>query len=141
MSARWAVLPLVVVLLAGCSRKPARPPGTGAKEAALDFFDALVRQDWGRGHALLEPQSQASCPLERFSRLAAEHRRGLGFEPTGVVVRACEEQRDQAIAHVVLTGKAPSRARDAVTLRREADAWRVVLPATFGRQTGPPGKP
>jgi hypothetical protein len=120
---------------AGCSTAPPRTD-TGARQSVRTFYEALVRQDWPAAHAALDPGSRQRLNLEQFARLAQGYRRHLGFEPEAVQVRACEEHGSEAIAHLVLTGHAASSARsykDAVTLRRDGDAWGVVLPVQFGQ--------
>ena len=70
------------------------------------------------------------------ARLARDYRAGLGFEPEELHLRACQEHDSEAIAHVVLTGRNADQERrykDAVTLRRFDDGWRVLLSPTFGR--------
>jgi hypothetical protein len=133
MRIRWAVG--LCALAAGCGREAATPAGTGAREAAQGYYEALVRQDWPRAYAALHPQSRGRLGPERFAALAADHRRGVGFEPAAVHVRSCEEQGDEATAYVVLTGVhvTKERHRDAVRLLRDGDGWGVVLPPTFGR--------
>jgi hypothetical protein len=82
----------------------------------------------------VHPDSRRRCGPEQFAHLAQTYRRGLGFEPEAVRVRACDEQGDEAIAHVVLTGQVragPRHYNDALTLRRDGDQWRVVLPPRF----------
>jgi hypothetical protein len=84
---------------------------------------------------LLHADSRARCSAEEFARLAQNERRAIGLEVQSVGVRACDEKGDEAMAHVVLTGRVGNRQRsyrDAVVLRRGHDAWGVVLPARFG---------
>jgi hypothetical protein len=133
MRIRWAVG--LCALAAGCGREATAPAGTGAREAAQGYYEALVRQDWPRAYDALHPQSRGRLRPEQFAALAADHRRGVGFEPSAVHVRSCEEQGDEATAHVVLTGTnvTKERHRDAVRLLRDGDGWGVVLPPTFGR--------
>lgn len=129
---------LLLAGLAGCGGAPTSPAGTGAKEAAQEYCEALVRQDWPQAYAALHPDSQRRCTREQFTRLAEAYRRKFGFDPEAVYVRACEEQGAEAIAHVVLTGQGTSKARryrDGIVLRQTAGRWRVVLPPNFGRQT------
>ena len=60
----------------------------------------------------------------------------LGFEPSAVHIRACEERAAEATAHVVLTGRGAGqerRYRDAIVLRRDDNGWHVVLPSHFGQ--------
>src|SRR5262245_7745037 len=121
------------LLAAGCG--PAPPPsGTGAREAALAFYQAIVRQEWNAAHALLDPPSRARCDASRFAGLAKVYRGGLAFEPTTVQVTACEEQGDRAVAHVVLIGRpsAHQRFKDTAILRFGPDGWGVQLSPTFG---------
>jgi hypothetical protein len=130
----------LLAALAGCTPSPPPPTDTGAREAAVDFFDGLVRQDWGHASGALEADSRARCDAARFARLARAYRAGLGFEPTAAHVRACEEHGAEATAHVVLTGGGPSHARrfrESVVLRRGPSGWGVVLPARFGQTRRP----
>ncbi len=133
---RWLLGLLVGSLLTGCSRSPERPPGTGAKECAQGYYEALVQQDWPKAYAALDPQSQKRCTSQQFSRLAQSYRSGLGFEPDAVKIWAWDERGAEATAHVVLTGRAATkghRYKDAVTLHRGGDGWRGVLPPSFGQ--------
>ena len=125
---------LLAVVLAGCAQ-PAAPPGTGAEEVAREYFEAILRQDWGRAYAALDPEERARRGVESFARLAQSYHRRLGFEPREVHVRSCEEHGDEAIAHVVFTGPGGRQHfhKDAVTLRRGAAGWGVVLPPRFGQ--------
>jgi hypothetical protein len=136
LSGTWLAAAVAVM---GCAPAPPAPAGTGAREAARDFFESVARQDWPRGYALLADESRARVGPERFAKLAAAYRRGLGFEPDSVQVIACDEDGAQAVAHVTLTGRGPHRHRykDAAVLRRGGSGWGVVLPADFGRA----GKP
>lgn len=123
LSLAWACM--------GCGGKPA-PADTGAREIVQNYFEALIQRDWNRAHDVLDPESQARYPRVRFVELARKYA-ALGFEPTSVKIRSCEEQGNQAIARVFLIGKAAAkerRYRDAVTLRRTENGWRVVLPAS-----------
>ncbi len=133
MHRRWAWIVCLLAAAAGCA--PAPPPGTGAREVVQAYYEAIVRQDGPGAYAAVHPDSRRGG-AEQFARLAQHYRRGLGFEPDAVQVRSCEEHGDEAIAHVVLTGRGPSGARryqDAVTLRRDGDRWGVVLPPGFGQ--------
>jgi hypothetical protein len=130
--------PLAALVLAvGCSSSPTPPADTGARAAAQRFFDALVQQDWPRAYETLHPDSRAAFDLERFTALAKNYCRHLGFEPREVYVRSCEEQGEEAIAHVMLTGHAEgarrSQYKDAAALRYTQEGWKVVPPAQFGR--------
>jgi hypothetical protein len=126
---------LAASLTAGCGRAP-EPAGTGAAAAVRGYYEALLRKEWTRAYALLHSESRAPRSAEEFARQAANHRRGLGFEPDAVRVRACEERGDEAVAHVVFTGRAGGRQRsfrDAVTLRKSGATWGVVLSPRFGQ--------
>jgi hypothetical protein len=118
-------------LLFGCGRAPAPPSGTGAREAAVGYLHALSKKDWPGAYAALHRESRGRYSLEQFGRLARNYRDHLGFEPSAVRVRACEEQGDRAIAHMVWTGR--GQYKDAVELRREGEGWGVVLPKNFGQ--------
>jgi hypothetical protein len=131
----WSLL--VAAAVAGCGHSPAPPAGTGAREAAASFYEALLRQEWERAYAVLHPDSRAQCNAERFTGLARNYRRDLGFEPVSLRVRSCEEQGGQAIAHVVFMGPAGHRQRyyrDALVLRHSGENWGVVLPPRFGKR-------
>jgi hypothetical protein len=134
----WVALPLLLALAAtGCGRAPAPPADTGSREAVQGFYDSLIRQDWQRAYAALDRQdANRRLTEQEFARRAEAHRRGLGFAPEAARVQSCQENGPDAIAHVVLTGHVGAkqkRYKDAVTLRRGADGWRIVLPDTFGR--------
>jgi hypothetical protein len=135
----WAVVLVVAGGCLGCGQESPSPAGTGAREAALGYFEALAQKEWAQTYAKLHSQSRGRYSLEQFNRLAQSYRGGLGFEPSAVYVRACEEQGSKAIAHAVWTGQSASRLRqykDAVELRREGGTWGIVLPANFGRSRG-----
>jgi hypothetical protein len=123
-------------LLAGCGSAPEPPTGTGAREVARGYYDALVRQDWAAAHAALHPETRARYGPEEFARLARVYRRTIGYEPQQVRVRSCEERGAEAVAHVVLAGQSGGKQRsfrDAVQLRKAGAAWGVVLPPRFGQ--------
>jgi hypothetical protein len=129
-------LTLVVPLaLVGCATEPGPRPGTGAAEAARDFFGALCQRDWPRAYGLLAPETRRRWSAEQFAGLATNYRKAIGMDPAAVHVRSCEEQGSEAVAHVVLTG-APGHAqhKDAVALRRSEAGWGVHLPRNFGQQ-------
>jgi hypothetical protein len=118
----------------GCGRPPARPAGTGAREAAQGYFEALLRQDWPGAYRFLHADDRTRCGADQFARLAENYRRAFGFEPQAVRLQSCDENESVAVAHVVFTGRAgrERRYKDAVTLRRGQEGWGVVLPAGFG---------
>ena len=132
----WAALSIG---FAGCGgRAPeAAVVDTGAKAVVQDFCDAIVRQDWGRAYALLQPENSKQISLERFSRLAEAYRSNTGFDPQKVHIRSCEEQDSGAVAHVVFMGGTShnrQQYKDGLTLRRVDGDWRIVLPQNFGRK-------
>src|SRR5437870_964929 len=105
----WVAL-LLLAALAGCSRAPATA-GTGAREAARAWFEALLRKDWEKAYGLLSADSRAELSLEQFTHLAQHQRSALGFEPEAVRLRICDERGAEATAHVVWTGRAGGRQR------------------------------
>jgi hypothetical protein len=132
----WIWVPLAAMFLFGCDRGPQKPQGTGAEECAQEYFEALMRRDWARAYSSLDATSQKQCNLSQFSQLAQSFCNSLGFEPSSVHVRACEEHGNEATAHVALLGQSASqgrRSREAVTLVQGTDGWRVLLPQNFGR--------
>jgi hypothetical protein len=127
---------LAVVALAGCGPGQPTTPRTGAEEAARDYYEAIRRRDWGRAYDLLHPQSRAQWSANGFARAAEAYRRGIGFEPEAVRVRSCEEQGEEAKAHLVFEGQAGGKQKffkEAAELRRSASGWGVILPPRFGR--------
>src|SRR2546423_910949 len=137
MTQRYGVGAILVALLtAGCGAPAAAVPmGTGAREAAQGFYEAIIGQDWPRAYTALHPDSRSAHSTERFGALAKAYRHNLGFEPDKVAVRSCDEQDRKAIAHVVLSGRTATQARqfkDALTLRLGPSGWAVVLPPNFG---------
>jgi hypothetical protein len=126
---------LLGVLFIGCGHS-SDGSGTGAKECAQGFYEAIVRQDWANAYATLDPETKKRWKSEQFTQLAKNYRSSLGFEPEAVHIRACDEQNADATAHIVLTGRTTTQDRrhnDAVALRRTEDGWRIVLPESFGR--------
>ena len=122
------------LLAAGCRPTQSAPAGTGALEAVVAFYTALVHKDWDAAYAILDASNRSRVTRQRFATLAGTFRGGIGFEPSSVQVSSCEEQGERAVAHVVLIGRpsAHQRFKDAVTLRRGEDGWGVVLAPTFG---------
>lgn len=119
----------------GCGQTPPGPTDTGSRQAAADFYAALIKKEWANAHATLDADSQKKFSPEQFAILAESYHGQLGFQPQEVQVRACEERGAEATAHVTITGRAgkqTSRYRDGVLVRREGDLWRVVLPERFG---------
>src|SRR5262249_42242349 len=89
---RWALALLVGGVLLGCSRVPDEAAGTGAKECVQAYYAALIRKDWPRAYANLDPQSQKRVSSQQFNQLAQSYRTHLGFAPESIQVRACEER-------------------------------------------------
>jgi hypothetical protein len=123
----WALL---TVFTAGCGKKSEPPADTGAREAVQTYFEALIHQDWNQAYSLLDVDSKKRCNQEQFARLAQNYQRNLGFDPAKVIVQFCQENGDEATAHVVFTGG--GRRRGAVVLRHTDAGWGVVLPSNFG---------
>lgn len=135
MRRRILSLSLLVATAAGCAREEP-PTGTGAREAAAGFFEAVVRRDWPTAYAGLHPESRRGLDTAAFIRKAKTYRAALGFEPAKVVVRSCVEQGEQATAHLLLTDALDSRRhsfRESIALKRAPDGWGVVLHRGFGR--------
>jgi hypothetical protein len=129
------LLLLLLLAIAGCGGGPATPPGTGAREAAAAFFEAIARQDWNAAFDKIHGDSRKGLTLIEFSTRAGNYRKALGFELEKVHVRLCEEQGDKANAHLVLSDANDSRTnsfREAMLLRKEHDEWRIVVPPSFG---------
>ena len=106
---------------------------------AREYYNALIHCDWVGAYALLHPDVRARLRPEEYCRRADVYRRGIGFEPDTVHVQACEEQGDEAIAHLVLTAGTVSqqqRHKDATALRRVEGSWRVLVPVKFGLGRG-----
>jgi hypothetical protein len=135
-SARWVCIGLLV--LGGCGGQTGQPVDTGARAAALGFAEAIAGQEWSRAYDHLHAESRTQLKHDDFDQQASQYRRAFGFEPTRVRVRACEEQGEEAKAHVVFSGQAKSGSRqfrDTFLLRRGPEGWGVVLPRHFGRTT------
>ena len=133
MSRRLPALGLL--LLVGCGGPPA-PAGTGAREAAADYFEALARRDWPAAHDKLAPESRQRFGREVFAGKAQAYRKALGFDLAKVHLRSCEEQGDRAVAHLTLADAADTRKnsyRESVVLRRGPEGSGVVLPKNFGK--------
>jgi hypothetical protein len=125
---------VAAALSLGCHARTV-PQGTGAEEAARDFFEALSRGDLPLAYGLLHPDSTRQLTADRFVELATQYRRNIGFEPDAVHIRSCEERDTDAVAHIVLTGTGGARYsfKDAVSLRRAEAEWRILLPPRFGQ--------
>jgi hypothetical protein len=128
--------PLLLAAAVGCGRAAPTRSDSGAARVARTYFEALIRQDWASAYGVLDADSRARCPEGQFVQLARRYRQGLGFEPSEVFLRACDERSGEAIAHVNLKGRAgssPRFRREAVTLRRRGSEWAVVLPLKMSR--------
>jgi hypothetical protein len=130
----WSVL--AIAALAGCGPALPTTPHTGAEEAVRGYYEAIRLGDWGHAYDLLHPDTRRRWTAEGFARVGTEYRRRIGFEPEALHVRSCEEQGDEAKAHIVFEGHATGKQKqfkDAAELRRSASGWGVVLPQSFGR--------
>jgi len=120
----------VLAALAGCGASEGAPRGTGADAAAVLYFRALAHNDWPQAREVLDTESAAKLSAEKFSRLAGEYQRKIGFAVQNVSVRACDENGSEAVAHVVISGASSrQRFKDAVSLRKQGEEWKVVLPS------------
>ena len=135
---RWAGACVVVLAGAGCNRQTGQQADTGARDAARSFVEAITTQDWSTAYDCLHADARKPLRLDDFEQLARQYRRHFGFEPTSVQVRSCEEQGEEAKAHVVFSGQTksgPRQFRDSILLLRGPEGWGVVLPRHFGRTT------
>jgi hypothetical protein len=129
---------LLALLFGGCHEPALAPAGTGAQETAEAFFQALIRKDWGAAYETLHPDSRRGLDVNRFAELARAHRQEWAFEPGSLAVRSCEEHDGVALAHVNIIAAAPDshqHHRDAISLHRSKDSWRIILPPGFGRRS------
>lgn len=118
-------LGLLLAFVVGCSGSE-RPTGSGAKEAALAYYDALIHKDFTSAYDVVD----GKVTRQAFEQFARRYLRGIGFEPSSVVVRACEERDDEATVHVFLRGRSKHARpyKDAVVLRKNDGNWKVVMP-------------
>jgi len=127
---------VVVLTACGCGGQVEQSPDTGARDAARAFAEAIARQDWTTAYEKLHENSRARVPRDEFARRASRYWRNLGFEPASVQVRSCEEQGEEAKAHLVFGGQVksgPRQFRDSFLLRRGPEGWGVILPPRFGQ--------
>jgi hypothetical protein len=126
---------VLAICVTGCQQAPsAALENTGSNEAVTEFFEAIVRQDWPRGLAVLASEKNQRPTVEQFGRQGQAYRKHLGFEPEEAHVRSCEEQGAQAIAHVVLIGHLNGKRkqfRESVALRLKDGKWVVLKPKHF----------
>jgi hypothetical protein len=138
--ARWVLAAVIVlVALAGCRKGAQHPPGSGSKDAAKAYYEALIKKDWPKAYANLHAESRSRLGADEFARLAQSYRAGLGFEPEAVQIRAWDEQGAEATVHITFTGAATGRTqryKDGISLKRGDDGWGVILPQDFGNVTG-----
>lgn len=134
--AKCLPLSIGIALLTGCGASVPPRADTGAKQAASDFFSAIIDRDWTRAFELLAPESQATG-AEAFTKLAESYRTFLRFEPKSVSIRTCEERGDEATAHLNITGVSKDGKsqtyRESILLRRVDDGWRVIPSSRFGK--------
>lgn len=122
----------IIGLALGCGTVPAPSRGTGAREAALGFFEAVIDSDAERAYAYLSDRSKAQS-LPQFAARARSYCRHTDIEPKEVKVTSCDELDTQAVAHIVLVNGS-KRYKDAALLHREATDWKITLPAHFGQK-------
>jgi hypothetical protein len=131
-------LVLLTVLLSGCGSgavAPTAPTDTGAQQCALEFFEAIVAQNWEWGYGLLDSRIQSRYSRQEFTQRARNYRAGLGFNPDEAKVEFCAESRDDATARVVLSGRVndvPRHYKDAVSMHRSDTQWFILLPDVWG---------
>ena len=122
--------------LSGCSRTEEKPPGTGAREVAIEFFEGLSRGDWETSYDFLSHQAQKAQSLASFTSSAKNYTTNVGFPIAKIFVRSCEEQNDTAIAHLTLADESNSRKfsfKESVVLQKSENKWAITLPEKFGR--------
>jgi hypothetical protein len=127
----------VLAAALGCGKGATPPSDTGSAGAARDYGEAVCQRDWPRAYTLLHPDSRRRFSADQFTRLAANYRQGIGFEPEKVHLRAHEERGDEAIIHLNFTGLAGGKRKfykEALQLRRDGTQWLVVLPPRFGQR-------
>jgi hypothetical protein len=96
----------------------------------------LIERRWPSAYDNLAFDSQAWCNREQFARLGESFLAEVGFQLTSFHFRACTEHGTDATAHVTLRGSEggrPRQFRTAISLQHADGAWRIVLPANFGR--------
>ncbi len=132
------LLLLTIVLcgaFSGCRSDVPAPAGTGARKAAIMYFEALAQQDWGTAYAQLHADTQKRMDRPAYERAARAYCNRLGFTLGKVTIRSCDEQGDKAIAQVILSdasGSMKHRFHEGAILQQSADGWRISLPSTFG---------
>ena len=134
ISARTSCVALTLAL-GGCSGAAPTPVDTGAKAVVREFCDAVLQRNWKQAHVLLDAESQARWSPAQFVRVGDAYRRQIGFEPTKVHIRSCDEQDDKAIARVAFgagTSHSHQHFKDGLLLRKANDVWRISLPPSFG---------
>lgn len=59
---------------AGCNQAPPPPKGTGAAEAAQEYYLAFLSEDWPKAYAVLDPASHQNLPELEFNRPSKSRR-------------------------------------------------------------------
>jgi hypothetical protein len=130
------LIPCVVVFLAaGCSTSAPPPTGTGSREVVTKYYEALAKQDWPAAYGELHAETRKRLDQPTFERRAVAYSKRLGFVLDKATIRSSDENGDQAIAQLYLKdakGSSKHRFREGVLLKREASAWKIVLPERFG---------
>jgi hypothetical protein len=132
---RCVTLIFMALLLGGCQGANPSPQGTGAKETAQRYYEAIIQQDWAKAYSTLHPDTSRNINLEQFTASAKRFRQRIGFEPGQTFVRSCDEQAQSAMAHIVICGQPPHthlQFMDAIAMHRTEGGWAVVLPENFG---------
>ena len=128
---------LLLLILMGCNPSIKRPPGSGAREAAQSYYEAILQKDWPGAYAALDSSSRTRLTVSQYTRLGENYRRNLGFEPESIAIRAWDEQGNAATVHVIWTGTALNKThhfKDAIRLQLSEEGWRIVLPTSFGQK-------
>lgn len=122
--------------ISGCAADPSVPSSDSAAAIVQTYCYALTQHAWPRAHATLHPDCRATLTVEDFVRLAGQYQQSFGFSPEAFHVRSCQEQGDDAIAHIVWNGHEGGHQRsykDGLVLRRTGEGWRIVLPRNYGQ--------
>lgn len=125
----------VLFALAGCRNATPPAANTGSREVITKYYAALAKRDWQAAYAELHADSRKRMDQASFERRAGAYLNKLGFVLDKVSIRSCDESGDQAIAQLYLSdakSSAKHRFREGIVLKREGDAWRIVLPENFG---------
>jgi hypothetical protein len=130
----WVLALLLTTAAAGCRSRASDTNDTGAATAAVNYFEALIREDWSKAYAALHPESRQRLTSADFARLAQNYRKSIGFDANEIRLRSCEEHGAEAVAHVNILGYAMTKLttkrrtfRDAVALRQTESGWNDQL--------------